>query len=132
MRIDRLTVRNFKGFAERTFEFALPAKCKVGHGSFHVMIGENGSGKTSALDALAVALGIWHVAAPTAGWRKIEPREVHLIERRTGDTIRFDPASSSEVEAVGLLGGKPATWKRMVRKGATRTTNAEAREALAI
>ncbi|EYF00681.1 Hypothetical protein CAP_0372 [Chondromyces apiculatus DSM 436] len=60
-------MRNFKGFEERTFEFLPSLDARAGEGSFHVLIGENGSGKTTALDALAVALGIWHVAAPRGG-----------------------------------------------------------------
>jgi predicted ATP-binding protein involved in virulence len=130
MRIDQLTVRNFKGFEERVFDLTRSPTSEPGNGSFHVLIGENGSGKTSALDALAVALGIWHVAAPTAGWRNIDPEAVRLIERRTGDTSRFDPAPSAEIEARGLVAGEQVTWKRMIRKGGKRTTNAEAKRAI--
>lgn len=132
MRIDHLTVRNFKGFEERSFDFPMSIDAPPGRGSFHVLIGENGSGKTSALDALAVALGIWHVAAPAAGWRNIDPAEVRLIARRTGDTTRFDPAPSVEIEAHGIIAGSRVTWKRLIREGGTRTTNAEAKEALAL
>ena len=60
MRIDRIHIKNFKGFEDRTFEFprSLDAP-KGGNGSFHLIIGHNGKGKTSALDALAVAMGSW-------------------------------------------------------------------------
>ena len=52
MRIDKIEIRNFKKFAEQTIE--LDTK-------FTLLLGENGSGKTSALDALAVASGVWLV-----------------------------------------------------------------------
>ena len=50
MRIDRLELRNFKKFT--AFDLDL-------HRQFTLLIGENGAGKTSVLDALAVALGVW-------------------------------------------------------------------------
>ncbi len=55
MRIDRLELRNFKKFA--AFELNL-------HPQFTLLIGENGAGKTSVLDAIAVALGVWLVEPP--------------------------------------------------------------------
>jgi hypothetical protein len=70
MRIDRLELRNFKKFAEMTFEFPRSLNAAPDTGSFHVLIGENGSGKTSVLDALAVALGVWLV--------KVRPTESAL------------------------------------------------------
>jgi predicted ATP-binding protein involved in virulence len=54
MRIDRLELRNFKKFAELDLSL---------HPQFTLLIGDNGAGKTSVLDALAVALGVWQ---PTA------------------------------------------------------------------
>ena len=130
MRIDSITVRNFKGFEERTFDLPLSVEAPNDTGSFHLLIGENGSGKTTALDALAVALGIWQVAAPAAGWRSIKPSEVRLIEHRIGDTARFDPAPFSEIEARGVIAGSTVAWKRMIRKGGKTTTTREAKEAL--
>ncbi|MCX7046449.1 MAG: AAA family ATPase [Candidatus Sumerlaeota bacterium] len=50
MRIDKLTVQNFRGFKERTFEF---------RPGFNLLVGENGSGKTSVLEALSIAIGVW-------------------------------------------------------------------------
>jgi len=52
MRIDRLELSNFKKFAEEAFDFPRPLDSLSNTGSFHVLIGENGSGKTSVLDAL--------------------------------------------------------------------------------
>lgn len=130
MRIDLLTIWNFKGFEERTFELPRSSDAPPEGGSFHVLIGNNGTGKTSALDALAVALGIWHVAAPAAGWRNIDKEQVRLIEHRTGDTSRFDPAPFAKIEAHGEIAREKVAWSRMIRAGGKRTTNAEAKQAV--
>ena len=69
MRIDRLTVHNFKGFSEREFTF---------HPEFNLIVGTNGTGKTTALDALAVAAGSWFLGVRGADSRHIRPNEVTL------------------------------------------------------
>ena len=138
MRIDRLTVRNFKGFAEREFEFPrlldAPSDCQ---GSFHLLIGDNGSGKTSTLDALAVAMGIWLVEPPDTivqnSRRDILPTEVRLEPRQEGDRIQFRECRPVVVRATGNLAGRTnVVWTRQIREDGTHTTNAEAKEALEI
>ncbi|HWT78557.1 MAG TPA: ATP-binding protein, partial [Candidatus Methylomirabilis sp.] len=71
MRIDRLYIENFKKFRRTDPPLDL-------HKQFTLFAGENGSGKTSVLDALAVALGLWHKGAPGSGWRNILHEEVWL------------------------------------------------------
>lgn len=131
MRIDRITIRNFKGFEERSFDFQASPDGK-GDGSFHVLIGDNGSGKSTTLDALAVALGIWHVARPTAGWRAIRPEEARLVAKVGRGTARFDPMPSPSITAWGKIDGKAVAWTRQNRGHSSKTTNAEAKEALAM
>lgn len=135
MRIDQLTIRNFKGFEERTFDFATPPLAKkksAPTGSFHVLIGDNGSGKSTALDALAVAVGIWHVARPTAGWRAIRAGEARLVAKTDGDTVRFEKMPSPTITARGRIAGKNLSWSRQNRDYSSKTSNANAREALAV
>lgn len=55
MRIDRLEITNFKKFAQQTFAL---------HPQFTLFVGENGAGKTTVLDALAVAAAVWLVEPP--------------------------------------------------------------------
>ena len=123
MRIDRLHIENFKKFGrtERPFEL---------HGHFTLLVGDNGSGKTSVLDALAVALGLWHKAAPGSGWRNILAEEIRLTAVRAGDRVQFRPQLPSRITVEGSIGtAENLHWSRMIREGGTRTTNAEAREA---
>jgi len=123
MRIDHLHIENFKKFRRTEPPFEL-------HKQFTLFVGDNGSGKTSVLDALAVALGLWHKAAPGSGWRNILHEEVWLEPVRAGDRTQFEPRLPSLVTVEGRIGDREnLKWTRMIRQGGTRTTNAEARKA---
>ncbi len=121
MRIDHLTIRNFKGFEEKEFSFmrdnstdnrVREETASKSNGSFHVLIGENGSGKSSALDATAVALGIWCMGRPHFQFRDLRFEDVRLVANRIGDVIRFDPAPEISVSAEGEICGVPLHWSR--------------------
>ena|SRR5258708_28854696 len=71
MRIDSLTVENFKGFDLRDFSF---------HPHVNLLVGVNGTGKTSLLDALAVAVGAWFLGLRGYDTRHIRAHEVRLRE----------------------------------------------------
>jgi predicted ATP-binding protein involved in virulence len=131
MRIDHLRIHNFKGFEDRAFDFPRSLDSSA-PGSFHVLIGENGSGKSTALDAFAVALGIWHVASPSAGWRAIRPEEARLKVIREGDQERFELMPSPSITAKGLIAGTGVSWTRQNRERSKRTSNTEAKEAISI
>lgn len=128
MRIHRLTLTNFKAFEGREFTF---------DPSFNLLVGDNGTGKTSVLDGLAVALSVWLVEPPEASLinsrRNIRPGEIRLEPVGRGDRIQFRQHRPVRVEAVGDLGGvREVRWVRQIRKTGTRTTNADARQALRI
>lgn len=128
MRIDTLHIKNFKGFADATFDFK----------QFNLIVGENGAGKTSILDALAVASGIWLAEPPDSSLsnsgRNIYPSEIRLVPVQQGDRLQFQEASGGvSIEATGRVGEtEPVIWKRQIRAGGKRTTNAEAKKAQVI
>lgn len=120
MRIDRIEITNFKAFTRLELDL---------HPTFNLLVGVNGAGKTSILDAIAVALGIWHVEVRAPGWRNIYEIEIHRRPVTLGDTYRFVAEPSAVILAHGLIDGHQVQWKRQIRKGGRRTTNAEAEEA---
>lgn len=83
MRIDRLELRNFKKFEKQTFEFPRSFESDE-NGSFHVLVGENGAGKTSILDSLAIALGVWLEEVPDSilanSHRRLKAYQKRLIQ----------------------------------------------------
>ena len=69
MRIDRLLVENFKGFEHREFNF---------HPQVNLLVGVNGTGKTTLLDALAVSAGGWFLGLRGYDTRHNRNHEVRL------------------------------------------------------
>jgi recombinational DNA repair ATPase RecF len=76
MRIDDLTIINCNGFEHRKFTF---------NPRFNLPVGDNATGKTSVLDALAVSVGNWFLGL--RGFEKspgISADEVRVAARTFG------------------------------------------------
>ena len=127
MRIDRLRIQNFKCFADRTLEL---------HPRFTLLVGDNGAGKTTILDALAVAAGIWLVSPPDSmlanSGRNILPKEIRLVLKQGGDRPQFVERKPVSITATGEIADQQVQWCRQIRVFGSRTTNAEASRALRI
>ena len=126
MRIDRLHVQNFKGFEDRVFD--LPRSLDAtdgGNGSFHLVIGQNGKGKTSALDAMAVAAGSWFLGVRGEDSRHIQPNDVRVQIQQFGDTVRIEQQLPVVVEAEGNVMGRRLVWRRELLGRKTNWVNAK-------
>jgi predicted ATP-binding protein involved in virulence len=90
MHIDEIEIENFKLFENEKFSFDK---------KFNLVIGENGSGKTSLLRAVAIALGGWSHAyiKKSNNRRPIEDDEVREIQIDN----RFDKAKTTSITALG-------------------------------
>lgn len=102
MKIRQIVIKNFKGFASQTFDL---------NDQFTVFIGDNATGKTSALDALSVALGSFLVELPGFSTRTINEREVRVVN------INGQPRPQKPVliEAKGIIDNDmPMYWKREI------------------
>ena len=79
MKIERISMRNFKCFEAKTLALD---PC------FTWIVGENGSGKTSILDALAIAAGIWLARLPddmlVNSRRSILGKEIRVVANGAG------------------------------------------------
>ncbi len=138
MRIDRIELRNFKKFAQATFEFPRPVNGPADAGSFHVLIGENGTGKTSILDAVAVALGVWLEKVPDSllanSHRRLTKNEKRLTATQQGDRMQFQRVSDTmSVLATGaILDRVGVSWGQSLPVGKTNVSNAVSKEVMAL
>lgn len=129
MRIDRLELRNFKKFS--AFDLEL-------HPQFTLLIGDNGAGKTSVLDALAVALGVWLVEPPDSTLINtragIHASEIRLEGSHHGDRELFSEAPGGvSIRAFGQIEDRDKlAWEYRIEKGKRRGTNPGAADALAV
>lgn len=120
MRIDHLKIKNFKGFECCAIEF---------DSHFNLLVGDNATGKTSVLDALAIAVDTWFLGI--RGEQKaggIDTDDVRVKAFRHQDAASFEKQFPSRIEARGFVLGEALEWARELSKDGGRTTTAEAKE----
>lgn len=110
--IEKLHLKNFKGF--ETAEFQFNARCTI-------IIGNNAKGKTSILDALAIAAGSFLLGIDGADSKHIGKEQIRTIFR---DGLL--PQLPVKISAEGSLGTRDyLTWNRQLTKISGRTTSKE-------
>lgn len=104
MRINRLRLHNFKKFDEAVFQF---------HPEFTVLIGDNATGKTSILDALAILLGTYllrsEISTGRSGFGK---DDVRLIVTEKKGQVFLEPQKEAFIETEAIFRKKNFNWKR--------------------
>lgn len=127
MRIDTLTIHNFRGFKELSFSF---------DPEFNLVVGVNGTGKTSLLDALSIALGSWFLGLRGYDTRHINSQEVLLasFEQETVGTVgegvvsvNWESQYPCVIQADGEVQGELISWSRALNTPHGRTTYVDAR-----
>lgn len=94
MRLETLHLQNFRGYLNR--EFTL-------HPQFNLVIGENGAGKTSFLEAAAVAIGSWLLGFRGHDSRNIRDRDVRRVLEFVEKRYRELPQYPVRVQATGFV-----------------------------
>ena len=124
MRIDRLKLLNFKGFSELDQRL---------NRRFTLIVGNNGAGKSSLLDALSVAFGSFLLGIPVADARHISQSEVREVEQDFDGTPEFNRTYPVVVGAEGRIvhpvsgEAKDVRWTRELGSEKGRTTTKDAR-----
>lgn len=124
MQIDRLKLRNFKGFPE--LDQGLNRR-------FTLTVGNNGAGKSSLLDALSIAFGSFFLGIPTVAKRHISQSEVREFEQDFDGTLEFNKTYPVVVEAEGKIKHpisgeiKDIRWTRALSSEKGRSTTRDAR-----
>ncbi len=119
MKINKITLKNYKCFENIEVNF---------HKRLTVIVGSNGSGKTSVLDGVAVSLGTMFTGLDGVFGVSIQKRDVHLKAYQMGESEDVQPQYPVEISAVGSLDGKTITWKRSLNGAGGNTTVKDAKE----
>jgi predicted ATP-binding protein involved in virulence len=124
VRIDRLNISNYRGFRSRGFGF---------DPHFNLVVGDNATGKTSVLDALAVAMDSWFLGMRTAEKAGgIGIGDVHHATYEHGDTTTFEKQFPARIEAHGIVLGDSINWARELSREGGKTTTVETRKIAAL
>jgi predicted ATP-binding protein involved in virulence len=124
VQIQHLTIKNFKKFRECRIDF---------DPSFNLLVGDNASGKTSLLDALAIALDAWFLGMRTAEKAAgIDGDHAHYLTFPQPDSTTFEKQFPIRIEAKGLVQGQPVLWARELQREGGKTTSAEAKQIAAL
>lgn len=104
MEIRRLQMENFRGFEKKEI-FLNP--------SFTVAIGNNGTGKSTLLQAMQVASGAFFLGLPNVHRRHIDEDEIRItFDRKSKQWIHHTP---TKVVATGSVNGSGEfTWQREI------------------
>lgn len=104
MKIQRLTLCNFRKFAKMEFVF---------HPQFTVLIGDNATGKTSVLDALATLMGTYLLRAKVPTGRSgLIPEEGRLVAYEKERQVMLEPQKSVYVACSAEFRGRQIEWLR--------------------
>lgn len=117
MQINRLHLKNFRSVKNDTFNL---------HPRFNVIIGHNGTGKSTLLHAMQVATGAFFLGLPRVNRRHIQENEIWFtINLKSKQSEYFTPTI---VEATGHINGSGEfTWRRVIPEYG-RATSAKAED----
>ena len=122
MKIRQLELQNFRCFEQKTFEFS---------DQFNVLIGDNATGKTAILDALAIGAGSFFLGIDNINSLNIQKDDIRLILRQEGETPTLHDVSSVVVSCHGSFEDvEEISWKRELKSNSSTTTRGDAKEIL--
>lgn len=101
MRIEQIELTNFRNFEQATFHFP---------SLFTVVIGENGRGKSTLLQALRLAVGTFLLGFKETEQILIRPEDIRRVELGR----RFSPQFPCGISVYGSFKDDPIFWKRII------------------
>lgn len=106
MKLIHLGLRNFRRYENAQFQF---------NPKFTVLIGENGKGKTTILDAIAVMLGTYFLGSKIkTGQSVLRKDDARLVINEIGGQVFYEPQKEVYLTATASLSNipTPIDWRR--------------------
>jgi len=120
MKIRQLELQNFRCFEQKTFEFS---------DQFNVLIGDNATGKTAILDALAIGAGSFFLGIDNINSLNIQKDEIRHIIRKEGETPTIEPIPPVIISCKGCFEDvTEMSWRREITNYGGTTTREGAKE----
>lgn len=108
LRLDSLELTNFHKFEHYSIDF---------NSSMTVLVGENGSGKSSILDAACSALGLYIQHFSSSFDRRLSTFDARISRFEVGGVTDWQEQYPVTVSATGVIGDeqdKPISWDRVL------------------
>jgi predicted ATP-binding protein involved in virulence len=104
MKISNIVLRNFRKYDHVRFNF---------NDRFTVLIGDNGSGKTTILDALSAIISTYFQGSKIqVGRSGIKKEDARLVIIEKAGQVFLEPQKEVYLTAEGLFNGRPVFWRR--------------------
>jgi predicted ATP-binding protein involved in virulence len=103
MWIEKIELENFKCFEKKTIEFSP---------GFNVIIGDNGTGKTSVLEALKISAGTFLAGFPNQKFERINEGDIRITTKGTKDVPILFPNYPVSINTHCIIASNKITWRR--------------------
>lgn len=118
MKINQLTLTNFRGFEQQSFEF---------DPQFNLIIGNNASGKTGLIEGLERACASFFLGIGNQHATAISEDDIRRVPILQGDVVTIEPQYPVIIKADGVVTNQTITWTRALEGKGGRTTSKDAK-----
>lgn len=123
MLIKSLAIKNFRCFEEITINL---------NEKYTILVGSNGAGKSTILDAIAISLGSYISAFDNLKSNTIHKTDAHYKMYAQGSVVNSEPQFPVEITVCAEQEKKEVIWKRALNSSTGRTTVGDAKNIIDI
>ena len=113
MRLERIKVQNFKCFENLSISF---------NPKMNVLIGNNGVGKTTILEAAAVGIGSFFLGIDSISSTSIKKEHARIMTIKSGSIMDRQPQYPVSITCEGEVNGQKIEWGRQSNSESAGTT----------
>lgn len=113
LRISELEISNFRRFESLSIDFDQ---------QLTVLVGDNGTGKSTLIDAASIALGTLFHKIEYATSPSISSDDARSVVIKQGDMTVVQPQYPVVISAAGVVANESISWTRSLNSAKGRTT----------